>query len=65
METKEYILSEVAKSLNLTQDRLCLLAALLGNYLLSDTELNEFYVKLGLKQNPARVRFLNWKKLLK
>lgn len=34
LETKEYIMDDIAKCLNLHPSRFCLFAALLGNYLL-------------------------------
>ncbi|XP_066992640.1 constitutive coactivator of PPAR-gamma-like protein 1 homolog [Anabrus simplex] len=55
LETKEYILSEVAKGLGLSSDRFCVLAALLGNYLLTEQDLAEFYSKLGMVQTPGKI----------
>ncbi|XP_069703261.1 constitutive coactivator of PPAR-gamma-like protein 1 homolog isoform X1 [Periplaneta americana] len=55
LETKEYILSEVAKGLGLSPDRFCILAALLGNYLLTEQDLADFYRKLGMTQNPGKI----------
>ncbi|XP_053641364.1 constitutive coactivator of PPAR-gamma-like protein 1 homolog isoform X4 [Cherax quadricarinatus] len=46
LETKEFILDEVAKGLGLQRNYFCLLAALLGNYLLTETDLRDFYVSL-------------------
>ncbi|XP_013779600.1 constitutive coactivator of PPAR-gamma-like protein 1 homolog isoform X2 [Limulus polyphemus] len=43
LETKEFILDEVAKTLNLHPNRFCVFAALLGNYLLSEEDLTPFY----------------------
>ncbi|XP_046396585.1 constitutive coactivator of PPAR-gamma-like protein 1 homolog [Ischnura elegans] len=43
LETKEYMLSELAKGLELSPNRFCILAALLGNYMLTEEELMEFY----------------------
>ncbi|XP_037087602.1 constitutive coactivator of PPAR-gamma-like protein 1 homolog [Pollicipes pollicipes] len=47
LETKEFILNEVARGLDLQPNRFCLLAALLGNYLLTEDELAEFHDQLG------------------
>jgi len=55
LETKEYILTEVAKGLGLQPDRFCILAALLGNYLLTEQDLADFYRKLGMTQNPGKI----------
>ncbi|XP_042225130.1 constitutive coactivator of PPAR-gamma-like protein 1 isoform X3 [Homarus americanus] len=46
LETKEFILDEVAKGLGLQRNYFCLLAALLGNYLLTETDLWDFYTSL-------------------
>jgi hypothetical protein len=56
LETKEYILTEVAKGLGLHPDRFCVLAALLGNYLLTEQDLADFYRKLGMTQVPGKVK---------
>lgn len=52
VETREYQLSELAKSLDLPRERFCLLAALLGNYMLTEQDLSDFYARLGLDNNP-------------
>ncbi|KAK7086333.1 hypothetical protein SK128_018849 [Halocaridina rubra] len=46
LETKEFILDEVARGLGLQRNYFCLLAALLGNYLLTETDLRDFYAAL-------------------
>ncbi|XP_071522180.1 constitutive coactivator of PPAR-gamma-like protein 1 homolog isoform X3 [Panulirus ornatus] len=46
LETKEFILDEVAKGLGLQRNYFCLLAALLGNYLLTEADLRDFYASL-------------------
>lgn len=51
METKEYIISEITKALNIPADRLCILASLLGNFILPEHELTEFYKKLNISIN--------------
>uniref|UniRef100_T1INJ6 Constitutive coactivator of PPAR-gamma-like protein 1 n=1 Tax=Strigamia maritima TaxID=126957 RepID=T1INJ6_STRMM len=43
LETKEFILDEVAKGLDLHPNRFCVFAALLGNYLLTEDDLADFY----------------------
>ncbi|XP_041349782.1 constitutive coactivator of PPAR-gamma-like protein 1 isoform X2 [Gigantopelta aegis] len=42
LETKEYIMDEIAKCLNLNPNRFCIFAALLGNHILSDDDLRDF-----------------------
>ena len=51
VETREYQLSQLAESLDLPRERFCLLAALLGNYLLTEQDLSDFYTRLGLEKN--------------
>ncbi|KAG8182672.1 hypothetical protein JTE90_012908 [Oedothorax gibbosus] len=46
LETKEYILSEVAKVLDLHPSRICIVAALLGNHILTSYDLTEFHFSL-------------------
>lgn len=48
LETKEFMVCEMSKQLNLTQEQLCVLAALLGNYSLPEAELVDIYRKMGL-----------------
>lgn len=55
LETKEYIISEFTKALNLPSDRLCTLTALLGNYLLTEHDLADFYKRLSLNTNPNKI----------
>ncbi|XP_034185251.1 constitutive coactivator of PPAR-gamma-like protein 1 homolog isoform X1 [Osmia lignaria lignaria] len=55
LDTKEYILPDVLKSLNIPSDRLCLLAALLGNYILTETDLADFYKKLNVNASFNKV----------
>lgn len=54
VETKEYQLSQLAKSLDLPRERFCLLAALLGNYVLTEQDLADFYGRLGL--DPSNLK---------
>ncbi|XP_012135651.1 constitutive coactivator of PPAR-gamma-like protein 1 homolog isoform X2 [Megachile rotundata] len=55
LDTKEYILPEVLKALNIPSDRLCFLAALLGNYILTEHDLADFYQKLNVNTNVNKV----------
>jgi hypothetical protein len=45
------MLSELTKTLNIPSDRLCILAALLGNYILTENDLADFYKKLNISIN--------------
>ncbi|XP_012938515.1 constitutive coactivator of PPAR-gamma-like protein 1 isoform X1 [Aplysia californica] len=42
LETKEYIMDEIAKCMNLNPNRFCIFAALLGNHILTDEDLVQF-----------------------
>ncbi|XP_052283833.1 constitutive coactivator of PPAR-gamma-like protein 1 isoform X2 [Dreissena polymorpha] len=46
LETKEYVMDEIAKALDLNPNRFCLFAALLGNHLLTEEDLYDFYKEL-------------------
>lgn len=46
METKEYILNEVTRCLNLHPSRICVVAALLGNHIITDNDLSSFHKSL-------------------
>ncbi|KAL1494718.1 hypothetical protein ABEB36_010269 [Hypothenemus hampei] len=48
IETKEYILSTLCNTLNLTQEQICILVSLLGNFLLPENELQDIYKKINL-----------------
>ncbi|XP_011306830.1 constitutive coactivator of PPAR-gamma-like protein 1 homolog [Fopius arisanus] len=48
LDSKEYLLSEVTKSLGIPSDRLCILGALLGNYILTEHDLVDFYKRLNI-----------------
>ncbi|XP_022122884.1 constitutive coactivator of PPAR-gamma-like protein 1 homolog isoform X2 [Pieris rapae] len=50
LETKEYMVHELPKVLDVPQDRLCLFAALLGGVILSENGLTDFYKRLGINQ---------------
>lgn len=47
-------MSEVTKALNIPSDRLCILASLLGNFILPEHELVEFYKKLNITINMTK-----------
>lgn len=47
LETKEYMLNELTKSLQITQEQVCVMAALLGNFLLPRSELHDLYKKIN------------------
>ena len=46
------MISEVTKSLGIPSDRLCILVALLGNFILTERELVDFYKKLNITVGP-------------
>ncbi|CAH1644349.1 unnamed protein product [Spodoptera littoralis] len=50
LETKEYMVHELPQVLDVPQDRLCLMAALLGGTILSEQSLVDFYKRLGITQ---------------
>lgn len=55
--TREFVIDEVAKCLDLNPNRFCLLGALLGNHILPPAELKDFHEKLApeLKQPKYKV----------
>lgn len=55
LETKEYMVHELPQVLEVPQDRLCLMAALLGGTILSEQSLTDFYKRLGI--TPKKVSF--------
>ncbi|XP_063361362.1 constitutive coactivator of PPAR-gamma-like protein 1 [Cydia amplana] len=55
LETKEYKIHELPELLDVPQDRLCLLAALLGGTILSEQSLTDFYKRLGITQKKQQV----------
>ncbi|XP_047515212.1 constitutive coactivator of PPAR-gamma-like protein 1 homolog isoform X2 [Pieris napi] len=55
LETKEYMVHELPKVLDVPQDRLCLFAALLGGVILSENGLTDFYKRLGINQKKQQV----------
>lgn len=48
LHTKEYLISELMQALNLNNEKLAVLAALLGNYLLPDDKLKEVYAAANI-----------------
>ncbi|XP_058791366.1 constitutive coactivator of PPAR-gamma-like protein 1 homolog isoform X2 [Phymastichus coffea] len=55
LDTKEYFVNEVLQGLNLPAERLCIFAALLGNYILNETDLQSFYKKLNPSTNKMDI----------
>ncbi|CAK1604276.1 unnamed protein product [Parnassius mnemosyne] len=55
LETKEYMVHELPRVLDVPQDRLCLMAALLGGTILSEQSLQDFYKRLGITQKKQQV----------
>ncbi|XP_052753605.1 constitutive coactivator of PPAR-gamma-like protein 1 isoform X2 [Galleria mellonella] len=55
LETKEYMVHELPQVLDVPQDRLCLMAALLGGTILSEHSLTDFYKRLGITQKKQQV----------
>ncbi|VVC89411.1 unnamed protein product [Leptidea sinapis] len=55
LETKEYMVHDLPKLLDLPQDRLCLFAALLGGTILSEQSLTDFYKRLGINLKKQQV----------
>lgn len=53
IETKEYMVSELTKTLKITHEQVCIMAALLGNFLLPESELQDLYKKLNLAKVTA------------
>ncbi|XP_063230763.1 constitutive coactivator of PPAR-gamma-like protein 1 homolog isoform X2 [Bacillus rossius redtenbacheri] len=64
LETKEYNLNEMVKALNLSPDRFFVFAALLGNYLLTEQDLADFYRKINILQGFTRVPSENFVKTI-
>ncbi|XP_066157266.1 constitutive coactivator of PPAR-gamma-like protein 1 homolog isoform X2 [Euwallacea fornicatus] len=51
VETKEYMLSVLTKTLNVTQEQICIMATLLGNFLLPENELQDLHRRINLSKN--------------
>lgn len=64
LDTKEYLLSEFTKAVNIPSDRLCILAALLGNYILTENDLEDFYKKLNIHRYINKTNLETWLKTL-
>lgn len=64
LETKEFILDEVAKGLNLNPNRFCVLAALLGNFLLADADLREFHKRLCEENQTSMVCYRTFEPIM-
>lgn len=47
LETKEYMLPELTKVLQLNNEQICVLAALLGNFMLPESNLQDVYKKIA------------------
>lgn len=58
LETKEFMIPELHKTLHLSQDQVCVLTALLGNFLLPESELNDLYRRVIPNSKDSEVRFL-------
>ncbi|XP_075235420.1 constitutive coactivator of PPAR-gamma-like protein 1 homolog [Lycorma delicatula] len=56
LESKEYNLQELNKGLGLNSEKLCVLAALLGNYLLTEHDLLDVYKKQGINQPLGKIQ---------
>ncbi|XP_025831236.1 constitutive coactivator of PPAR-gamma-like protein 1 isoform X2 [Agrilus planipennis] len=46
LETKEYMIGELTKALELTTEQVCVLAAILGNFLLPEVQMQDIYRKI-------------------
>lgn len=47
VETKEYMLGELTKTLQLSQEQVCVVASLLGNFLLSESDLQDIHKQIS------------------
>ncbi|XP_041976736.1 constitutive coactivator of PPAR-gamma-like protein 1 isoform X2 [Aricia agestis] len=55
LETKEYMVHDLPKLLDVPQDRLYLMAALLGGTMLPEQSLTDFYKRLGITQKKQQI----------
>jgi len=55
LEAKEYIVSQLIEDLKLTKDKLCTLLSLLGNFVLPQHELFDYYKRCGINQVISKV----------
>lgn len=61
------MIPELHKTLQLSQDQVCVLAALLGNFLLPESELQDLYRRVipnNKESGEVRIRFQLKKKLI-
>lgn len=65
LEAKEYIVSQLIEDLKLSKDKLCALLSLLGNFVLPQNELFDYYKRCGINQIISKVHHIvNWFKFL-
>jgi hypothetical protein len=57
LETKEYSLAKVSETLEIPTYRLALLAALLGNHIITEEELTEFHQRVCSEHTTGKVIF--------
>ncbi|XP_050534475.1 constitutive coactivator of PPAR-gamma-like protein 1 homolog isoform X2 [Daktulosphaira vitifoliae] len=55
LEAKEYIVSRLIEDLKLNKDKLCALLSLLGNFVLPQHELFDYYKRCGINQIVSKV----------
>ncbi|VVC24650.1 PIN domain-like [Cinara cedri] len=55
LEAKEYIVSQLIEDLKLSKDKLCALLSLLGNFVLPQNELFDYYKRCGINQIISKV----------
>lgn len=55
LEAKEYIVSQLINDLKLSKDKLCALLSLLGNFVLPQHELFDYYKRCGINQIISKV----------
>lgn len=53
------MVSDLMKTLELNNEKLCVLAGLLGNYLLLDTDLKDLYekIQINMKEDEVRLKY--------
>lgn len=57
LEAKEYIISQLIEDLKLSKDKLCALLSLLGNFVLPQHELFDYYKRCGINQIISKVHY--------
>ncbi|XP_050430295.1 constitutive coactivator of PPAR-gamma-like protein 1 homolog isoform X2 [Adelges cooleyi] len=55
LEAKEYVVSRLIEDLKLSKDKLCALLSLLGNFVLPQHELFDYYKRCGINQIISKV----------